>query len=130
MRISDWSSDVCSSDLLRVNLKGVFLCGQAAARQMVKQGARADGMAGAIVNMSSVNAVLAIPSITPYCVAKGGVNQLTKVMALALADKGIRVNAVGPGSITTELERAVTADTAAWARPLTDRKSVVWGKRG
>src|SRR3546814_384606 len=68
--------------VLRVNLKGVFLCGQAAARQMVKQGARADGMAGAIVNMSSVNAVLAIPSITPYCDAKGGVNQLTKVMAL------------------------------------------------
>src|SRR3546814_6442344 len=116
MRISDWSSDVCSSDLLRVNLKGVFLCGQAAARQMVKQGARADGMAGAIVNMSSVNAVLAIPSITPYCVAKGGVNQLTKVMALALADKGIRVNAVGPGSINTEMVRAVHDDPAAWAR--------------
>src|SRR3546814_4384847 len=91
MRISDWSSDVCSAVLVlvandgivkagdflefseadfdavrRVNLKGVFRCGQAAARQMVKQGARADGMAGAIVNMSSVNAVLAIPSITPY----------------------------------------------------------------
>src|SRR3546814_2804537 len=81
MRISDWSSDVCSSDL---------------ARQMVKQGARPDGSAGAIVNMSSINAVVAIPSITPYCVAKGGVNQLTKVMALALADKGIRVNAIGP----------------------------------
>lgn len=102
--------------VLRVNLKGVFLCGQAAARRMVKQGARADGMAGAIVNMSSVNAVLAIPSITPYCVAKGGVNQLTKVMALALADKGIRVNAVGPGSINTEMVRAVNDDPAAWAR--------------
>src|SRR3546814_12320918 len=73
-------------------------------------------MAGAIVNMSSVNAVLAIPSITPYCVAKGGVNQLTKVMALALADKGIRVNAVGPGSINTEMVRAVTDDPPAWAR--------------
>ena len=106
--------------VIRVNLKGVFLCGQAAARQMVKQGPRtgggADGTCGAIVNMSSVNAVLAIPSITPYCVAKGGVNQLTKVMALALADKGIRVNAIGPGSINTEMVRAVNDDPAAWAR--------------
>jgi NAD(P)-dependent dehydrogenase (short-subunit alcohol dehydrogenase family) len=102
--------------VLRVNLKGVFLCGQAAARQMVKQGARADGTSGAIVNMSSNNAVVAIPSITPYCVAKGGVNQLTKVMSLALADKGIRVNGVGPGSINTEMVRAVNDDPAAWNR--------------
>ncbi|MEQ9606956.1 MAG: SDR family oxidoreductase, partial [Kiloniellaceae bacterium] len=99
---------------LRVNLKGVFLCGQAAAKQMVKQGPRADGTCGAIVNMSSINAVVAIPSITPYCVAKGGVNQLTKVMSLALADKGIRVNAIGPGSINTEMVRAVNNDPVAW----------------
>ncbi len=91
--------------VIRVNLKGVFLTGQAAARQMVAQ-----GEGGTIVNMSSVNAVMAIPSITPYVVAKGGVNQLTKVMAVALADKGIRVNAIGPGSIATELAQAVLAD--------------------
>ncbi|WP_193367899.1 SDR family NAD(P)-dependent oxidoreductase [Pelagibius marinus] len=102
--------------VIRVNLKGVFLCGQAAARQMVQQGPRADGTSGTIVNMSSVNAVMAIPTITPYCVAKGGVNQLTHVMALALADKGIRVNAVGPGSINTEMVRAVNNDPAAWNR--------------
>jgi NAD(P)-dependent dehydrogenase (short-subunit alcohol dehydrogenase family) len=106
--------------VIRVNLKGVFLCGQAAARQMVQQGPRtgggSDGTCGTIVNMSSVNAVMAIPTITPYCVAKGGVNQLTHVMALALADKGIRVNAVGPGSINTEMVRAVNNDPAAWAR--------------
>ena len=53
---------------------------------------------------------MAIPSITPYVVAKGGVNQLTKVMALALADKGIRVNGIGPGSIGTELAQAVMND--------------------
>ncbi len=91
--------------VLRVNLKGVFLTGQAAARQMAAQGA-----GGCIINMSSVNAVMAIPSITPYVVAKGGVNQLTKVMALALADKGIRVNGIGPGSIGTELAQAVMND--------------------
>jgi len=91
--------------VIRVNLKGVFLTGQAAARQMVKQGS-----GGTIVNMSSVNAVMAIPAITPYVAAKGGVNQLTKVMALSLADKGIRVNAIGPGSIATEMAQAVLAD--------------------
>jgi NAD(P)-dependent dehydrogenase (short-subunit alcohol dehydrogenase family) len=91
--------------VLRVNLKGVFLTGQAAARQMVKQGG-----GGAIINMSSVNAVLAIPAITPYVVSKGGVNQLTKVMALSLADQDIRVNAIGPGSIRTEVFEAVAND--------------------
>ena len=84
--------------VLRVNLKGVFLTGQAAARRMVEQGG-----GGTIINMSLVNAVTAIPSITPYVVAKGGVNQLTKVMALSLADKGIRVNGIGPGTIATEM---------------------------
>jgi len=93
--------------VLRVNLKGVFLTGQAAARQMVSQGA-----AGTIINMSSINAVLAIPSITPYIVSKGGVNQLTKVMALALADQGIRVNAIGPGTIGTEMALKVLSDPA------------------
>jgi NAD(P)-dependent dehydrogenase (short-subunit alcohol dehydrogenase family) len=86
--------------VLAVNLKGVFLVGQAAARQMVKQGG-----GGAIVNMSSVNAVLAIPNQVPYVVSKGGINQLTRVMALSLAPHGIRVNAVGPGTILTELAK-------------------------
>ena len=91
--------------VIRINLKGAFLTGQAAARRMVAQGTR-----GTIINMSSVNAVMAIPAITPYVVAKGGVNQLTKVMALSLADKGIRVNAIGPGSIATEMARSVLDD--------------------
>ena len=60
--------------------------------------------------MSSGNAVLAIPSITPYVVAKGGVNQLTKAMALSLADKCIRVNGVGPGSIRTDVLASVADD--------------------
>ena len=96
--------------MIRVNLKGVFLTGQAAARQMVKQEPDADGERGTIINMSSVNAVLAIPQITPYVAAKGGVNQLTKVMALSLVTHGIRVNAIGPGSINTEVFQAVNND--------------------
>jgi NAD(P)-dependent dehydrogenase (short-subunit alcohol dehydrogenase family) len=103
--------DVTEADfdaVLRVNLKGSFLVAQAVARAMVASGG------GAIVNMSSVNGVLAIPNIASYNVSKGGVNQLTRVMALALADQNIRVNAVAPGTIATELAaRAVlTSDEA------------------
>jgi NAD(P)-dependent dehydrogenase (short-subunit alcohol dehydrogenase family) len=103
--------DITEADfdtVLRVNLKGSFLVGQAVAREMAKAGG------GSIVNMSSVNGVMAIPSIASYNVSKGGINQLTRVMALALVDKGIRVNAVAPGTIATELaEKAVlTSDEA------------------
>ena len=83
--------------VIRVNVKGAFLMGQACARVMAAAGR------GAIVNMSSVNGTLAIPNIASYNVSKGGINQLTRVMALALADKGVRVNAVAPGTIATEL---------------------------
>ncbi len=100
--------------VLRVNLKGAFLMGQAAARRMVKQGG-----GGAIINMSSVNAVLAIPNQVPYVVSKGGLNQLTRVMAISLAGHGIRVNAIGPGTIATELaKQAVLGNEAARQRIL------------
>lgn len=105
--------------VLRVNLKGPFLCGQAAARQMATQPPRAQGQRGVIVNMSSVNAVLAIANQVPYTVSKGGVNQLTKVMAMSLAPHGIRVVGIGPGSIATEmLKTAVLTNEAAKARIL------------
>jgi len=94
--------------VLRTNLKGAFLTGQAAARQMVKQGG-----GGTIINMSSVNALLAIPNQVPYNVSKGGINQLTHVMALALAPHHIRVNAIGPGTIATEMAQVVLEDEAA-----------------
>lgn len=98
--------------VLRVNLKGSFLVAQAVARQMVEQ-IEAGGPPGAIVNMSSINAVLALPDQVPYSISKGGINQLTKVAALALAPYGIRVNAVGPGSVMTEmLEKVVDEDDA------------------
>jgi glucose 1-dehydrogenase len=101
LSLDDWN------DVLRINLTGAFLTDQAAARQMVKQ-----GTGGAIINMSSVNAVMAIASITPYVASKGGINQLTSVASLALADKGIRVNAIGPGSIMTDMVRTVAKDPA------------------
>jgi NAD(P)-dependent dehydrogenase (short-subunit alcohol dehydrogenase family) len=106
--------------VLRVNLKGAFLCGQTAARQMLKQPPReGDGSRGVVINMSSVNAVLAIANQIPYTVSKGALNQLTKVMAIALADKGIRVVGIGPGSIATELLRtAVLTNESAKTRIL------------
>jgi glucose 1-dehydrogenase len=94
MTEADWDR------VIRVNLKGAFLVGQAAAKLMV-----AKKTPGAIINMSSVNAVLAIPGLAAYNVSKGGINQLTRVMALELAPHGIRVNAIGPGTIATELAR-------------------------
>jgi glucose 1-dehydrogenase len=92
--------------VLKVNLTGYFLVGQAVARRMVER-VKAGGPAGTIINMSSVNAVLAIASQIPYTVSKGGINQLTKIMALSLAPYGIRVNGIGPGSIMTELLQSV-----------------------
>ncbi|GGD29983.1 SDR family NAD(P)-dependent oxidoreductase [Aureimonas glaciei] len=103
--------------VLRVNLKGAFLCGQAVARHMVESVKRG-GTPGTIVNMSSVNAVFALPDQVGYSVSKGGVNQLTKTMALSLAPFGIRVNAIGPGSIMTDLLAAVASDKGAEARIL------------
>jgi NAD(P)-dependent dehydrogenase (short-subunit alcohol dehydrogenase family) len=61
---------------------------------------------GAIVNMSSVNGTLAIPTLASYNASKGAINQLTRAMALALADQGVRVNAVAPGTIATEMARS------------------------
>ncbi len=95
-------------DTVRVNLKGYFLCGQAVARQMVAQG---DG--GAIINMSSVQAVLSVPTIAPYVICKGGVNQLTTSMSIELATENIRVNAIGPGTILTEMAKSLLSDEAA-----------------
>jgi len=92
-----------------VNLRGVFLATQRAARKMVET-----GIEGAIVNMSSINAVVAIPAIPAYCATKGGVMQLTKAASLALAKHNIRVNAVGPGSIDTEMMAGVNSNPEAF----------------
>ncbi len=99
---ADWDA------VIGVNLKGAFLVGQAVAREMAKAGR------GAIVNMSSVNGIMAIPNIASYNASKGGIDQLTRAMALALADRGIRVNAVAPGTIATELAKnaVLTSDDA------------------
>ena len=93
--------DIAESDfdeIIGINLKGAFFGVQAAARQMIAQGG-----GGVIVNMSSVNALLAIPSLATYAISKGGMKQLTSVAAVALAPHRIRVVAVGPGTILTDM---------------------------
>jgi NAD(P)-dependent dehydrogenase (short-subunit alcohol dehydrogenase family) len=96
--------------VLAINLKAPLWATQAAARLM--------GPGSAVINMSSVNAVLAIPNQIPYAVSKGALKQLTNVTALALAPKGIRVNAIGPGSIMTDMLKGIMNDRAAEERIL------------
>lgn len=85
-------------DVIGINLKGAFIGTQLAARQMVKQ-----GKGGVIINMSSVNARLAIPGLATYAMSKGAMNQLIAVSAVALAPKNIRVVGIGPGTIATDM---------------------------
>ncbi len=93
--------------VMRVNLRGPFLTSQAVAKQMITQiegdeTAPSEGGGYSIVNISSVDAIMTRADQIPFAVSKGGLNQLTKVLALSLAPHGIRVNAIGPGSIMTE----------------------------
>ena len=85
-------------EIIGINLKGAFFGVQAAAKQMIAQGS-----GGVIINMSSVNALLAIPALATYAMSKGGMKQLTSVAAVALAPHNIRVVAVGPGTILTDM---------------------------
>ena len=100
--------------VIDVNLTGAFLAMQRAAKSMI-----ANKIEGAIVNMSSINAVVAIPSIIAYCASKGGIMQMTKAVSQALAPHNIRVNAVGPGSIDTEMLAGVNENPEAMARIIT-----------
>jgi len=87
--------------VIRTNLKSVFLFGQRVALHMVERKSP-----GSIVNMSSTSVIMTMPTIAAYAASKGGISSLTRAMALSLAAHDIRVNAVGPGTIVTELNQA------------------------
>lgn len=101
MSVEEWDR------VIAVNLRGVFLCGQAAARRMV-----ADGVRGSIINTASQRAESAGLHQVAYVASKGAVKSLTKAMALDLAPRGIRVNAIGPGPVLSDLTRARFSDPA------------------
>ncbi len=84
--------------VMAINLRAPLLLTQALARRLA-----AREVGGAVVNISSINALLNGPDALAYCVSKGGLNQLTRNCAVALAPYGIRVNAVGPGTVVTEM---------------------------
>ena len=95
------------SRVLDVNLKGAFYGTQAAGRRMIEQ-----GKGGVIINMSSINSGLANPSVAPYAISKGGMNQVTSTAAVAFAAHGIRVVGVGPGTILTEMVAGAFVNSA------------------
>lgn len=122
--IQTWSSllDLAEDDwdrVIRTNLKGSFLHTQAAARRMV-----AAGRGGAIVNLGSGCNRLAFPRLVDYTASKGGIEQLTKVAALELGPRGIRVNCVAPGAIETDRTRAEAPDYAGQWSPITPLRRV------
>jgi len=101
--------------MMDVNLKGLFFCCQAAGRIML-----ADGGGGRIVNMSSQASVVGIRDHAVYCATKGGVNQLTRVLALEWGARGITVNAVGP-TFTYTPGTAERLDNPAYLQTVVER---------
>jgi glucose 1-dehydrogenase len=98
--------------MIDTDLKGPFLCAQAAAREMARA-----GKGGTIINISSVHEDLPFPGYTPYCAAKGGLRMMCRNMASELAQYNINVVNVGPGAIATPINRA-TLESAEKTRAL------------
>jgi NAD(P)-dependent dehydrogenase (short-subunit alcohol dehydrogenase family) len=101
---SEWDA------VLDTNLKGVFFCAQAAARVMLA------AAGGAIVNLASTMSFVALPNRATYCASKGGVATLTKQLAVEWAPRGIRVNAVAPTFVETDMTAEVLQNPAARAQ--------------
>jgi glucose 1-dehydrogenase len=98
------SHEIETSDfdrVLAVNLRGPFLCSREAIRHFLSRGSP-----GVILNNSSVHEIIPKPKYLPYSISKGGMENLTKSLALEYAADGIRVNSVGPGAVVTPINKA------------------------
>ena len=102
--------------MMDVNLRSVFRLNQLALPSIIER-------KGNIVNVSSVTGIRSFPNVLAYCVSKAGVDQLTHCSALELGPKGVRINAVNPGVVVTNLHRASGMDEAAYARFLEHSKT-------
>lgn len=114
-RIEDTSLEMWD-EMLNINLRSVFHLMKLAAPHLERAG-------GNIVNVSSVTGLRSFPGVVAYCVSKAGLDQLTRCAALELAPKGIRVNAVNPGVVVSNLHRAGGMDEEAYAAFLDHSKS-------
>jgi glucose 1-dehydrogenase len=99
-------------EVIDINLKGAFLCTREAVKNMMKNGSNVQGKVNnySIINISSVHEQTPQPESAPYSASKGGMEMLTKTVALELADKGIRVNGIAPGAIATDMNKEVLED--------------------
>ncbi len=117
--------ELATADWRRVvetNLTSAFVIGREAAKRMVKRGA------GKIVNIGSLMSECARATVAPYTVSKGGIKMLTRAMAAEWAASGIQANAIGPGYMVTEMNKALidNPDFDAWVKGRTPSKR--WGK--
>jgi NAD(P)-dependent dehydrogenase (short-subunit alcohol dehydrogenase family) len=102
-------------EMMRVNVHGPFMLTQAVMPLLIES-------RGAVVNVSSVTGTRAFPGVLSYCVSKAALDQLTRCVALEVASKGVRVNAVNPGVVVTNLHRAGGMDQESYARFLENSK--------
>jgi glucose 1-dehydrogenase len=107
------TTDISSAEwdnVLDINLKGSFFCSREAIKKMLSQSKRQDSADYSIINISSVHQTTPMPLAVPYAASKGGMEMLTKTMALDVADKGIRINAIAPGAIATMMNIDILQD--------------------
>jgi len=108
IQISRPSDELSSSDfdkVIAVNLRGSFLCAREAIRHFM-----AEEKPGSIINISSVHQLIPKPDYLGYSTSKGGMQNLTRTLALEFAGRGIRVNGIGPGATVTPINRAWIED--------------------
>jgi glucose 1-dehydrogenase len=108
IQISRPSEELSSADfdkVLAVNLRGAFLCAREAIKRFLQQ-----GEGGSIINVTSVHQIIPKPDYLGYSVSKGGMQNLTRTLALEFAERGIRVNGIGPGATITPINRAWVDD--------------------